>query len=351
MGNEELIYMVDDNTANLQAGRNILSKKYIVSIAPSADILFKLLENNIPALILLDVDMPGMSGYETIEILKSKPETKNIPVIFLTEQADTDNEFEWFSLGAIDYITKPFKPHLLRKRVESHLLIETQKKKLENFNDNLQKMVLEKTQNILDLQNALLKTMAELAECRDDITGGHVERTQRGVKILFEEIKKDNIYPEEIQGLDLELLLQSCQLHDIGKIYIDDSILRKSGKLTNEELLKMKEHTSLGEQLIKKIESLTKENDFLKYAKIFACSHHERWDGSGYHRGLKGDEIPILGRVMAIADVYDALTSERPYKKAFSHEEAVNIIFNGKGRQFDPVLVDLFMKVNNKFLE
>jgi len=346
---ENLVILVDDNPANLRIGKNVLADKYITATAPSAEKMFSLLENNTPAIILLDIDMPEMNGYEAIKLLKSKPETKDIPVIFLTAKNESGDELEGLSLGAIDYITKPFNPALLLKRIELHLLIEAQRKELQYFNENLQKMVEEKTQSVLDLQNALLKTMAELVECRDDITGGHIERTQRGIKILLEEIEKSDVYQEETKDWDLDLLLQSCQLHDVGKISIDDNILKKPGKLNDQEFDEMKKHASFGEKIIEKIETLAKESDFLDYAKIFAASHHENWDGSGYPRGLKGNEIPLLGRIMAIADVYDALTSVRPYKKAFIHEEAVRIITEGSGTQFDPALVNIFVRVADRF--
>jgi putative two-component system response regulator len=350
MENEkELIMLVDDNPANLRIGKNVLSEKYRVATAPSAEKMFNLLENNIPEIILLDIDMPEMNGYEAIKVLKSKPETKDIPVIFLTARTESGDELEGLSLGAIDYIGKPFQPPLLLKRIEVHLLVESQRKSLKNFNDNLQLMVEEKTQSVLDLQNALLKTMAELVECRDDITGGHIERTQRGVKILLEEIERSGVYSEETKDWSHSLLLQSCQLHDVGKISISDGVLKKPGKLTDEEFEDMKRHTSFGKQIIEKVEALAKESDFLKYAKIFAATHHEKWDGTGYPEGLKEHGIPLLGRIMAIADVYDALVSIRPYKKAFTHEEAVDIIRKGKGTQFDPVLVDVFLRTEDQF--
>lgn len=351
-----LIILVDDNPANLRTGKNILSKDYVVATAPSAEKMFNLLESNNPDMILLDVDMPEMNGYEAIKILKSKPRTQDIPVIFLTARIESDDELAGLSLGAIDYITKPFQPPLLLKRIEAHLLVEAQKKKLEKqaaelqyFNSNLQRLVEEKTGNVVNLQNALLKTMAELVECRDDITGGHIERTQKGIKILLDEIIKVGLYSEETKDWDVELLLQSSQLHDIGKISIDDSILKKPGKLTDEEFAAMKKHAAFGEKIIEKIETLAKENDFLDYAKIFAGSHHEKWDGTGYPNGLKGNDIPLLGRIMTIADVYDALTSVRPYKKAFPHDEAVRIIIESGGKQFDPALVDIFIRTADQF--
>jgi putative two-component system response regulator len=357
MENEKpLIILVDDNPANLRIGKNVLSEKFAVATAPSAEKLFGLLENNKPAMILLDVDMPEMNGYEAIKVLKSKPKFHDIPVIFVTGRTESDDELAGLSLGAIDYITKPFQPSLLLKRIEAHLLVEAQKKKLEKqaaelqyFNDNLQKMVEEKTASVINMQNALLKTMAELVECRDDITGGHIERTQKGIKILLAEIQKNGLYREEAKNWNVELLLQSSQLHDVGKISIDDSILKKPGKLNDEEFEAMKKHAAFGEKIIEKIETLAKENDFLNYAKIFAASHHEKWDGTGYPNGLKGNDIPLLGRIMAIADVYDALTSVRPYKKAFPHEEAVRIITEGSGKQFDPALIEIFIQTADQF--
>jgi len=353
---KKLVILVDDNPANLRIGKNVLLEKYAVATAPSAAKLFSLLENNDPAIILLDIDMPEMNGYEAIKILKNKNETKNIPVIFLTAKTESDDELEGLSLGAIDYITKPFQPSLLLKRIEVHLLVEDQRRALENqalelknFNDNLQKMVEEKTQDVLDLQAALLKTMAEMVEYRDDITGRHIERTQLGIKILIEEIERSGFYQEETKGWNVDLLLQSCQLHDVGKISICDNILKKPAALNSEEFEVMKKHAAFGEQIIEKIELLAKESDFLKYAKIFAASHHEKWNGTGYPRGLKENEIPLLGRIMAIADVYDALISDRPYKKAFPHDEAIKIILENREKQFDPVLVDLFLGVSEEF--
>ncbi|MCL2801660.1 MAG: response regulator [Treponema sp.] len=351
-----LIMMVDDNPANLRIGKNVLAKKYTVATAPSAEKLFSLLGNNIPDLILMDVEMPGMDGYEAVKILKSKVNTKNIPVIFLTAHTESDAEITALSLGAIDFITKPIQPALLLKRIEVHLLVEEQKKTLEQqaaelkyFNDNLQKMVDEKTQNILQLQNALLKTMAELVEYRDDITGRHIERTQRGLRLLLDEIVKSGIYKEETSNWDIEVLVQSSQLHDVGKIFISDNILRKPGKLNFDEYEDMKVHTHVGKQIMEKVEILAMESEFLKYAKIFAASHHEWWDGTGYPNNLKGTSIPLLGRVMSVADVYDALVSVRPYKKAYSHEEAVELIRKGSGTQFDPALVKIFLKISDQF--
>ncbi|MDR0761398.1 MAG: response regulator [Treponema sp.] len=350
--NYDKIILVDDNPSNLRTGKNVLSKKYEVYTAPSAAKLFDLLQDINPVMILLDIEMPGMNGYEAIKLLKAKEETRDIPVIFLTGKTDTDNELEGLDLGAIDYITKPFQPALLLKRIEVHLLVDAQKRKLEaqgkelkNFNDNLQKMVEEKTKTVLELQDTILKTVADLVETRDDITGGHIERTRRGVGLLVDALRDHPLYGREVAKWDLKLLLQSSQLHDVGKIAISDQILKKPGRLEPEEFEEMKKHTTFGVQIIEKIEAGTTASDFLKHAKIFAGTHHEKWNGSGYPGGLAGEDIPLQGRIMALADVYDALISVRPYKKAFSHAEVMKIILDGKGSQFDPALTDVFIAV------
>ncbi|MDR2554062.1 MAG: response regulator [Fibromonadaceae bacterium] len=336
------IYLVDDNTTNLTLGKNTLVKYYKVFTMNSGASLLKSLEKSIPDLILLDVEMPDMNGYEVIKIIKSKRETKDIPVIFLTAKIDGDSELEGLSLGAIDYITKPFSPSLLLKRIETHL-------KLVNYNKHLQTMVTAKTKSVLELQNAILKAMAELVESRDDITGKHIERTQNYLALLIGALLMRGLFTEEMQNWNIGLVLQSSQLHDVGKIAVKDEILKKNGKLTEEEFAEIKKHPLCGEEFIDKIKRNTTDHEFLKHAKIFAATHHEKWDGSGYPRGLKGKDIPLQGRLMAIADVYDALVSDRPYKKAFPHEEAVKIISDGSGTHFDPDLVNVFLEISDKF--
>ena len=343
------IFMVDDNLTNLTVGKNALLGKYKVFTIPSGKKLFEMLDKTTPDMILLDIEMPDMNGYEIIKVLKSEPRTAEIPVIFLTARSDSGSELEGLSLGAIDYISKPFSPPLLLKRIEVHMLVEEQKLELENYSHNLESMVKEKTDTVLDLQNAILRTVAELVECRDDTTGGHIERTQNYLRILVDALLEDDIYKEEVSSWNIEFLLQSSQLHDVGKIAIKDSILQKPAKLTPEEFDEMKTHTSFGIKVIEKIQENTSEATFLEYAKIFASTHHEKWDGTGYPSGLSGDNIPLQGRLMAIADVYDALISERPYKKPFSHEEAVDIITKGSGSHFDPNLVKIFLEHEEEF--
>jgi len=342
------IFIVDDDLTNLTVGASALSGVYDVFTFFSGGLLLKRLARQVPDLILLDVDMPEMNGYDVITQLKGNNDTCHIPVIFLTAKSDGESELEGLSLGAIDYIAKPFSPPLLLKRIEMHLLVESQKTELQNLNDNLTEMVETKTNTVVELQNAILSSMTRLMDRRDDITGGHIERTQCYMDILLKTILDRGLFTDESLNWDLKLVVQSTQLHDIGKIAIRDSILLNPGKLTDEEFERIKEHTVVGEEVISEIERNTSEHKFLEYAKIFTATHHEKWDGSGYPKGLKGKEIPLLGRVMAIVDVYDALVSERPYKKGMSHEEAISIISESKEKQFDPDIVDLFLSVSDQ---
>ena len=351
VADQKKIFLVDDNATNLTIGKNALIGKYNVFTIPSGEKMLKMLEKIVPDLILLDIEMPEMDGYEAIKLIKNDGRTSNIPVIFLTARTETANELEGLSLGAIDYITKPFSPPLLLKRIEVHLLVEEQKNELKNYNDNLMEMVKEKTQTVITLQNAILKTVAEMVEFRDDITGSHIERTQSYLKALLEKMIENGLYEDEVSTWDMNIFLQSAQLHDVGKIAIKDSILQKPGKLTPEEFEEMKAHTTFGKMIIDKISKSAVEDLFLQHAKIFAISHHEKLDGTGYPLGLSGKNIPLQGRLMAIADVYDALISERPYKKAFTHEKAAEIIIEGKNNHFDPAIVDIFESISYKFKE
>ena len=340
--NRKSIIIVDDNLTNLTVGAGVLEPHYDVMTFASGERVLKALEKKSADLILLDVDMPEMDGFDVIQRIKSNSERAHIPVIFLTAKSDSASELEGLSLGAVDYITKPFSPPLLLKRIELHL-------RLEEFNKNLQNMVDEKTKTVLELQNVVLGTMANLVECRDEVTGGHIERTQSYLRILLEALYQSGSRRREVSAWDTELLIQSAQLHDIGKISIDDNILRKPGKLTPEEFGKIKEHTEVGGRIIEGIKLKTSQQAFLEQAGILALTHHEKWDGSGYPNALKGMEIPLQGRLMAIADVYDALISDRPYKDAFTHEQAVEIIKKDSGRHFDPDLVTLFLSVSDEF--
>jgi len=345
------IIIVDDNTTNLVTAKEILKNDYKVYPVPSAEILFDLLENIIPDLILLDVEMPKINGYEALRTIKSTPELSQIPVIFLTGQTDEASELKGLSLGAIDYVLRPFSAPLLRKRIHNQLLAESQRKKLQTLNNSLSKMVTKKTNEMMEMQEALLNIVTDMVEFRDDVTGGHVVRTQKYIGLLLGEMLKCNVYTDEISVWDRYACVTAAKLHDVGKIAISDTILNKNGKLTDEEFAIMKTHVDIGLQVIRKLELTAENNTFLKHARLIAGAHHERWDGLGYPVGLKGADIPLEGRLMAIADVYDALISKRPYKPPLSTDEAAAIVKEGAGAQFDPALINIFSQITDQFAE
>jgi len=339
---KKLIMLIDDDPSNLMAGKTALQDIYDVLTVDSGVRALQLLEKKKPNLILLDIEMPIMDGYETIKKIKSGCSTKSIPVIFLTALSAAENEYEGLSLGACDYITKPFNEKILQKRIETHLA-------LSEHANNLEKLVKFKTAKIVQLQDAILSAVANMVEFRCDNTGGHIERTQCYLKLLVDTIEKRGLYKETLAMWDLNLLIQSAELHDVGKISIPDEILSKPSRLTEEEFEIMKTHAERGKEAIRKIIGKVDESEFLYQAELMAYTHHERWDGTGYPQGLKGEEIPLHGRLMAIADVYDALVSERPYKKKLTHEEAVRVILEGKGTHFDPTLTELFGNIQDEF--
>ncbi len=337
------IMVIDDNVTNLNIARTALEGHYDVLLIPSGEKALKLFERITPNLILLDVDMPGMNGFDVIKQIKqSSLPVRNVPIIFVTAKDDSGSELDGLNLGAVDYITKPFSLPLLLKRVELHL-------QLQRYSQHLENMVEEKTRVISELQYSIVHVLSDMVERRDGSTGGHLIRTQNYLKVLLDEVKRQKLYEDELRGLDMELLIHASQLHDVGKMSIPDRILLKPGKLTEEEFKIMKTHTTLGANAIRYAMSSFQEKKFLEIAASFAGFHHERWDGTGYPDGLSGQNIPIEGRLMAIVDVYDALISERPYKRSFSHEEAKDIITSGRGTHFDPLLVDVFTKVSDVF--
>ena len=350
------IFLVDDVKTNLAMGRDLIKTFYEVFPLPSAERLFEILEKVVPDLILLDIEMPVMNGYEAIKKLKSDLRFADIPVIFLTAKNDDGSEIEGFDLGAVDYVTKPFSGPLLLRRIANQLLIVRQKRELlasqaalKDYADNLEIKVNEKTAEVINLQNAILATVADLVEFRDQLTGGHIARTQLYLQTITEEMIREGIYTDVISKWDMGFYLPAAQLHDVGKIAISDMILNKPGKLTKEEFDIMKSHVTVGVDAIQHIMSKTKDHDFLNHALLIAGTHHEKWNGTGYPVGLRGANIPLEGRLMAIADVYDALIAERPYKKAFTHEESCKIIEGESGSHFDPILIEVFRVVKDNF--
>jgi putative two-component system response regulator len=293
--------------------------------------------------------MPEMDGYEVISILKKDEKTKSIPVIFLTAKLDPENEVKGLNLGAVDYITKPFSRELLMQRIGLHILLGKQAKELLECNNSLRKEVDRKTKAVVQLQNAILQNISDIVESRDQVTGGHIERTQHYLRLLIDLMIEHNVYADELITWDSNIFIMSSQLHDVGKISIRDNILMKPGRLTNDEFKEIEMHTVIGIDIIKRMKSRAEDNVFLQHAEILVGSHHEKWDGSGYPNRLKGEEIPLQGRLMAIVDVYDALTNERPYKKAFTHEETLEVIKKGKGTHFDPLITEIFIEHEKEF--
>ena len=323
------IFVVDDNNVNLLSADKALSKHYKIFTIPSAAGMFELLEDIKPDLILLDIMMPEMDGFDALKLLKSNGRFSDIPVIFLTSRKEATTESLGFEMGVVDFISKPFSEPVLLNRIKTHL--------------NIESIIHERTNSLNKLKNGIVSTLANMVECRDKLTSSHVERTTKYIEILFKEMQKRGVYTDEINQWNMETVISSVRLHDVGKIVISDLLLNKEGPLTKEEFEIMKTHAVEGEKIIDNIATESGDGHFLQHAKLFAGYHHERWDGTGYPYGLKGSEIPLQGRLMALADVYDALVSDRPYKKAFSHEKAMEIIREGNGSHFDPQLVEVFL--------
>jgi putative two-component system response regulator len=344
-----IIMLIDDDEICLAFGKEILENRYIIYPILSGEHAFMILKKVTPDIILLDIEMPGMDGYAVIKRLKEAPETREIPVIFLTSQTDPGNELDGLSMGAVDYITKPFSPLLLIQRIENHLLISSQRNELIQYNLKLKNMVEEQTREIRDLQNAILNIFSEVVEFRDGMSKGHIERVLKYMQIMVDEMSEQDLYKDEIEKWNKETFINAAQIYDIGKICVSETILNKPGKVNAEEINIIKKHPAYGTMIIDRIRQITGEHTFLDYASVFTESHHERWDGSGYPEGLKGHDIPLGGRLMAIADVYDALVSARPYKQPMSPDEATHVIISGSGSDFDPALVEIFKSTSDKF--
>ena len=336
---QKTIFIVDDSDTNLSVAKEALKKQYRVMTLPSAAKMFSLMEKVTPDLILLDIEMPEMDGFEAL--LRLKDTHADVPVVFLTSMTDAEVEVRGFQLGVIDFITKPFSAPVLINRIKTHLDIdELIRERTAQLNH--------KTIQLQNLQNAIIFGFADLVEGRDKGTGGHIERTTKYIEILINAMLEKKVYIDQICGFNFELFISSARLHDVGKITISDLILNKPGKLTDEEYEIMKTHALEGEHIIDHMASRTDDVEFLHNAKLFAGYHHERWDGKGYPYGLKQANIPLQGRIMAVADVYDALVSERPYKKSFSPDEAFKVIKEGAGTQFESALVDVFYEAKEQ---
>lgn len=345
------ILVIDDTPANLTSMRAMLKDDYNVKLANSGERGLAIAFSDMSLdLILLDIMMPDMNGYEVCTRLKQAPQTRDIPVIFLTAKTETQDEQKGLELGAIDYIVKPVSPPIVLARVKNHLILKEATDFLRDKTAYLEAEVQRRTREIVAIQDVTIQIVTSLAETRDPDTGNHIRRTQSYVKVLAEKLKTHPRFTHTLTSYNIEMLHKSAPLHDIGKVGIPDNVLLKPSKFKPEEFEIMKKHTNLGFDAIKQAEhQLGTKMDFLQMAKEIALSHHERWDGSGYPQGLVGDNIPLSARLMAVADVYDALISHRIYKKGISHKKAVDIITQGKGTHFDPDIVEAFIEIQDEF--
>lgn len=323
---QQQILIVDDTPDNIDILGSILRSEYDIKVALNGEKALNIVNSHSkPDMILLDVMMPGMDGYEVCRCLKNNPTTSQIPVIFITAKSDAEDEEKGFSLGAVDYITKPISPPIVKARVKTHLALYDQ-------NRELALQVKAHTEELSHTRLEIIRRLGRAAEYKDNETGLHVIRMSHYSRLIAQ------AYGGNEEWIDL--VFYAAPMHDIGKIGIPDQILLKNGKLTKEEWDIMKKHPEFGARII--------GNDYsslLKMSRIIAMTHHEKWDGSGYPNGLVGEEIPLEGRIVAIADVFDALTSERPYKQAWSFEDSVKHIDNESGGHFDPKLVSCFHQV------
>ncbi|HRK38293.1 MAG TPA: two-component system response regulator [Burkholderiaceae bacterium] len=347
------VLVVDDTPDNLSLMSGLLKDRYRVKVANNGEKAIKIVQGDSPPdLILLDIMMPGLSGYDVCQILKADPATRDVPIIFLTAMTATEDEKKGLEMGAADFITKPVNPPIVLARVATHLQIKAAADFLKDQNAYLDAEVARRGRELAAIQDVTILAMASLAETRDNDTGNHIRRTQNYIKVLAEHLKTHERFRFFLTDKNIDMLFKSAPLHDIGKVGIPDRILLKPGRFEPHEMEIMKTHCKLGRDAIQHAEDqLGLEVEFLKYAKEIAYGHQEKWDGSGYPEGLAGDAIPISARMMAVADVYDALISRRVYKEGMPHEKAVRIIAEGRGTHFDPDITDAFLALADRFNE
>jgi putative two-component system response regulator len=344
------ILVVDDEKFYLDVVVDLLNGDYKVVVAMDGEQALRRAETDpVPDLILLDVMMPEMDGYQVCKRLKDDPVTQDIPVIFLTVKSEVADELKGFELGAVDYISKPMSPPIVKARVATHLALNRARRDLADQNRMLEVKVEERTAELSRTKDVAIYCMASLAETRDAETGKHILRTQNYIRILAQGLKEHPRFAAYLDDETIEMLYKTSPLHDIGKVGVPDQILLKPGKLTPDEWVEMKKHSIYGYEALLRAEEELGTTDFLRMAREIAYTHHEHWDGSGYPLGLKQDNIPISGRIMAIADVYDALISRRVYKEPYPHEQAVSVIREGAGSHFDPDMVDAFVELGDEF--
>ncbi len=348
----QTILIVDDEPANLAVLNATLVEEYKVRAANSGKHALEMaLLKPLPDLILLDIVMPGMDGYTVLKRLKENPVTKDIPVIFFTAMDSEEAEYKGLQLGAIDYIAKPIRPLIMLARVKAQLTLKLAQNFLNDKNKFLELEVERRMEENQIIQNISIRALAHLAEIRDPETGEHIKRTQAYVEILAKQLQNHPHFSKVLTDNFISLLIRSAPLHDIGKVGIPDSILLKPGPLDNEEWKIMRTHAAMGAQAIELAEEdVSQPVAFLILAKEIAHWHHERWDGNGYPDCLVGNNIPISARFMALADVFDAITTKRVYKSAMSVDAAREVIIGGRNKHFDPDITDAFVETFEEFI-
>ncbi|WP_024333975.1 response regulator [Desulfotignum balticum] len=346
------IMVVDDTPDNLALmGEMLFGRGYRVLELASGKQALKAIKKCRPDLILLDVQMPDMDGFEVCRQIKEDDRFRQIPVIFVSAHKEIDIRLKALNGGGIDFISKPFQELEVLARVEIQLKVQQLQRRLARQNSHLENLVKKKVKDVYASQLATIKAVTKLAECRDDQTGCHIERTREFCGLLAGKLGEDSCYAHCISDDFINHIYHAAPLHDIGKVSIADNILLKPGKLTPEEFEKIKTHTVLGAETLESVRRNYPENGFINMGIEIARSHHERWDGKGYPDGLSGEKIPLSARIMAVADVYDALRSRRPYKQPFSHEKACAIIQKDAGTHFDPAVVAAFVSLESSFAD
>lgn len=343
---KNIILVVDDDKTNLALAQKILGAQYRIAASTSGEAALKYLESHRPDLILLDINMPNMDGFEVMEQLRSNINTEMIPVIFLTADNLAETEIKCFQMGAMDFVTKPFVPDILLSRVSKTIELDQYRHNLENMVNVQAQKITEDAQRLGRIQDSVIIGMANLIESRDGSTGKHVKNTQNYVRMIAQELLSRGLFPEELTPSYIEDLCKAAPLHDVGKIKIPDAILQKPGKLTPEEFDTMKLHTTHSRKIIQTIIGDIEDEHYVRLVEDIALYHHERWDGTGYPAGLTGNNIPLSARIMAVADVFDALYEERCYKPPIRPVERImQIMSEGRGTQFDPVIIDVFIEM------
>jgi len=344
------ILIVDDTLANIQILSGMLKQQgYKVRPVLEGRAALKAAENQVPDLILLDITMPEMDGYEVCTRLKENPILEKVPVIFISALTESLDKVKAFNVGGVDYITKPFQLEEVRARVENHLRLARLQNELKEYSRHLEDKVIEQVNEISDSQMATILALAKLAEYRDEDTGLHIERIQYYCKLLVEKMADNPKFQSRISPIFIDNIIHASPLHDIGKVGIPDHILLKPGRLNADEFEIMKTHPLIGYEILQTVKDRYTRNSFINTGIEISRSHHEKWNGTGYPDGLKGEDIPLSARILAIADVYDALRSKRPYKAAFDHESSCRIILEGQGEHFDPAIVEEFARLQSEF--